>query len=343
MARVCWGVAGSVSRVSAVPPPPRDRRRGSGEREAAKRAVARGRGKPARPEKPEKEPPKKWGGVARRGARVVGERREGTASDTWREAVARGRQDEERRGAPPAWEPEVWVEEPAERPSPVDRGSRAGNGGPVRRAKKLPEEVTGELAKVAGPSRSRQVEQALADAARAYERDRYQDARRILKSLAERFPGSAAVRELHGLTLYRMGRWADAIKELEAFRALTGSYDPHPVLADCHRALRRWKKVEALWEELRKASPGGEVVAEGRIVMAGALADRGDVQGAIALLQKARTDVKRPKLHHLRLWYALADLYERAGEIPRARELFRGLLKHDREFADVAERLAGLE
>ena len=101
--------------------------------------------------------------------------------------------------------------------------------------------------------------------------------------------------------------------------------------------------VERLWDELREASPGGELVAEGRIVMAGAMADRGDVRGAIALLEKARTDVKRPRLHHLRLWYALADLYERAGEIPHARELFRRVLRHDRDFADVAERLSGLD
>lgn len=310
----------------------------------ARRAVARGRatGARRRDEPAEREPPKKWGGVARRGARVVGERRTGTASDAWREAVARGREDQERHSSPPpAWEPEVWVEErePAAAPSRTPRS----NGASARRPKKLPEDVTGELAKAAGPARSARLEQALADAARAYERDRYQDARRVLKTLAERAPGAAAVRELHGLTLYRMGRWAEAIKELDAFRALTGSYDQHPVLADCHRALRHWKKVETLWEELRQASPAGEVVAEGRIVMAGAMADRGDIRGAIALLEKARTDVKRPKLHHLRLWYALADLYERAGEIPHARELFRRVLAHDRDFADVPERLAGLD
>ncbi|HEX2039567.1 MAG TPA: tetratricopeptide repeat protein [Acidimicrobiales bacterium] len=321
-------------------PPPRDRRRGSGEREAAKRAVARGRAKGA---PAEKEPPKQWGGVARRGARVVGERREGTASDAWREAVARGRQDQERRTTPPpAWEPEVWVVERDPQPARSPRPPRS-NGAPARRPRKLPDDVSSELTKVAGPTRSARLEQALADAARAYERDRYQDARRILKPLAERAPAAAAVRELHGLTLYRMGRWREAIKELEAFRALTGSCDQHPVLADCHRALRQWTTVGRLWEELRQASPSGEVVTEGRIVMAGAMADRGDIGAAIALLERARTDVKRPKLHHLRLWYALADLYERAGEIPRARELFRRVLAHDREFADVAERLAGLD
>ena len=54
------------------------------------------------------------------------------------------------------------------------------------------------------------------DAAKAYERERYGDARRIVGRLAEEAPAAAAVRELHGLTLYRLGKWRDAAKELEA-------------------------------------------------------------------------------------------------------------------------------
>lgn len=311
----------------------------------ARRAVARGRSEPI----PEDRAPKSWGSVARKGARVVDESRAGSASEAWRDAVVRSRADEERhRREPPAWEPEVWVEDPeptgakpAARRTP-DRTAADGDRTPARRSRKLPADVSGEVARVAGPTRSAKVEGVLADAAKAYERDRYHDARRLLKPLAERYPGTAAVRELYGLTLYRMGKWNDAIKELDAYRSLTGSYDQHPVLADCNRALRRWKKVEALWDDLREASPSAELVAEGRIVMAGALADRGDVQGAIRLLEKARTDVKRPRFHHLRLWYALADLYERAGDMPRSRELFRAVLRHDHDFADVPERLSAL-
>lgn len=313
--------------------------------------MSRGRKPPRVERKPEPAPenvgdkaPKSWGGVARRGARVVGEARPGSASEAWRDAVSRSRSDEERHHRPPpAWEPEVWVDEAASTPAAPPTRPRSNGATPARRPKKLPKDVSTELAKAAGPTRSPRLEQALADAARAYERDRYHEARRILKSLSERTPNASAVRELHGLTLYRMGKWADAIKELEAFRALTGSYDQHPVLADCNRALRRWKKVEALWHELKEASPSGELVAEGRIVMAGSMADRGDVKGAIALLEKARTDVKRPRLHHLRLWYALADLYERGGDIPRACALFRTVLRHDHDFADVPERLAALD
>ena len=57
------------------------------------------------------------------------------------------------------------------------------------------------------------------------------------------------------------------------------------MLADCYRALRQWPQVEELWDELREASPDAELVTEGRIVMAGSLADRDRVVDAIRLLQ----------------------------------------------------------
>ena len=65
-------------------------------------------------------------------------------------------------------------------------------------------------------------------------------------------------------------------------------------------------------------------------MLAGSRADRGRLRDAIATLDRRATDVKRVQEHHLRLWYALADLFERAGEIPRARELFLRVRKAGR-------------
>ena len=270
--------------------------------------------------------------MARRGARVLDEEPgRGPPKGTDRAArpdAARSR-----------WAPEEWVEEAPPRPAPAQRRAAPSRSGGRAR---LPEAVAGELRAAAGPDKAAALEPRLAEAIRAYERDRYRDALRILKELATAAPQAAGVRELHGLTLYRMGRWAAAIKELEAYRAMTGSFEQHPVLADCHRALGHWEAVAALWDELRRASPSAEVVAEGRIVAAGALADRGDVAGAIRLLAQGPTSRKSPRLHHLRLWYALADLHERAGDIPRARELFLTVARHAPDFVDVDRRLAAL-
>ena len=299
-----------------------------------------GRGGRRRPEEPDPRT-RQWGSVARRGARVVGETGGRGATVSKRaEAPPRAAGD-----GPRPWRPEEWIEDaegapPASKAAP---GRPAPGGAPPRRVGSTPSEVVAELREAVGPAKAARYEQRLTEAVRAYQRDRYADARRILKPLAAAAPGAAAVRELYGLTLYRMGRWAEAIRELDAFHTLTGSFDQHPVLADCHRALGHWRAVERLWDELRRASPAADVVTEGRIVAAGALADQGDLRAALRLLARApQSRVKRPRLHHLRLWYAMADLYERAGEVPRARELFQVILRHEPDFVDVPERLAAL-
>lgn len=227
-------------------------------------------------------------------------------------------------------------------PAPASGSERRG------RAPRSPGKGTGaasardELVRALGASRGAKANDRLRDAAHAFERERFEEARSILKPLAEQAPGATSVRELLGLTYYRLGRWAEAVKELEAFRAQSQSTEQHPVLADSYRALKRYPVVAELWEELRDASPGADLVTEGRIVAAGALADRGELGAAIDLLARSQRSVKQPAVHHLRQAYALADLYERAGDVTRARELFRWVLDLQPDFADVAERLSSL-
>ncbi len=108
------------------------------------------------------------------------------------------------------------------------------------------------------------------------------------------------------------------------------------MLADCYRAQGRFADVEALWSELSAVSPSGALVNEGRIVMAGAIADRGDVDAAVRMLAKGWKRPSRPKEHHLRRAYALADLYERSGDVPRARALFDWIVAKDPDFVDSA-------
>jgi tetratricopeptide (TPR) repeat protein len=193
-----------------------------------------------------------------------------------------------------------------------------------------------------GANRVARFEARLKDASDAFRRERYEEARRLLRPLAEQAPGASSVRELYGLTLYRLGRWAQAKRELEAFRTQTSSTEQHPVLADCARALGQYAEVEELWEELRAASPSGALVAEGRIVAAGALADQGRLDEAIALLEGGNRPTRKLMLHHLRMSYALADLYERAGDLPKARDLFGRVAATDPDFVDIQARLRAL-
>ncbi|MFN2608544.1 MAG: tetratricopeptide repeat protein [Acidimicrobiales bacterium] len=203
--------------------------------------------------------------------------------------------------------------------------------------------MAGDLARAVGPARAARVAAALAEAGTALDHGRGRDAARLLRPLVSQAPDVAAVREMAGVAQYQLGRWVEAAGHLEAAARLSGSAEQHPALADCYRALGRYARVDELWEELRQASPSAAIVTEGRIVAAGALADQGRLGPAIALLERGQPRGRRPPAgHHLRLWYALADLYERSGDTVRARELFARVAAADPSLADTAERLEAL-
>lgn len=209
----------------------------------------------------------------------------------------------------------------------------------------LPSEVAAELAQAVGREWGAKLAERLAAAARAYARDRYAEALRITRALVAQVPDSASARELHGLVCYRLGRFGEAVRHLQAARDLSGG-DPSqvPVLMDCHRALGHHRRVGALWDELRGASPDADVLAEGRLVLAADTADRGDVEEATQLLVAAGAGrrLEHPAPRHVRQWYVLADLAERAGDLGRARELFARVVDADPELADAASRLGAL-
>lgn len=198
-----------------------------------------------------------------------------------------------------------------------------------------------ELLEIGGPGASKRVRD-FERASRAFDAGRDRDVVGLLRPIADVAPDAPSVRELLGLAHYRLGNYRAAVKELEAYRALTKSVDENPVLMDCYRAQRRWKKVDELWRDLGDVSPAAAVVTEGRIVAAGALADRGRVGDGIALLRKKADGTRRPQDHHLRLWYALADLEERAGDLPAARARFERIRKAAPDFADVGTRIRAL-
>lgn len=207
----------------------------------------------------------------------------------------------------------------------------------------MPDSVARDVARAVGAKDAPKSERILLDADAALGRGRAGDALRMVRPLLRRAPEVSGVQEVAGLAFYQLGRWEEAAAALEHYVRLSGSVDLHPVLADCYRAMKRYHRAEQLWDELRQASPSAEVVTEGRIVAAGALADQGRLAEAIALLQRGPVKRRRaPAEHQLRLWYALADLYERAGDPVRARELFARVADVDPTLADTVERLGSL-
>lgn len=237
-----------------------------------------------------------------------------------RRAVSRGR------GTPRSGKPT---------PAAPRRGQR-------RRTPKSPPDLLARLTVSVGPRRAERLAARLAEAADDFAQEHFDDAARLASGVAKEAPDVAEVRELLGLIRYRQARWRPAIRELEAYGQLTGAVDQYAVLADCYRAVGNHHRVAELWEDLRLASPGVEVVTEGRIVAAGSLADQGRLSDAIDLLAKGWRWPQRPAMHHLRRAYALADLYERAGDLPAARQLFGRVAEREPDLGDAARRAAAL-
>jgi tetratricopeptide (TPR) repeat protein len=237
------------------------------------------------------------------------------------------------------------------RPSGKDRtaGKPSAPAGKGRSAdpQPLPADVATAIRRAAEGSTARHREALVARMERAvaaYDHNRYQEAARLGGQLVKEVGQVPAVRRLAGFANYRFGRWREAVRQFDAYLATTEDAEVLPALMDCHRALGRHKAVVKLWAELRHAAPDADVVAEARIVAAGSLADRGDLSEAIEVLTAggAARSLRNPSDRHLRQWYALADLYERAGDVPRARTLFTRVAVVDPEAYDVAARLAAL-
>lgn len=155
-------------------------------------------------------------------------------------------------------------------------------------------------------------------------------------------PRSAGVREVLGLAYYEGERFRDALREMQAYRRMSGRADQNHIIADCHRALGSPEKAIPLADEALSAPVPDEAKAEAVVVAASALADLGRYQQALALLRRfpTRSDVGRD--FDLRVWYVTGDVLARAGRAREAEREFERILRFDQTAFDAAERLAQL-
>ncbi|MEI7655120.1 MAG: hypothetical protein WCJ82_07615 [Actinomycetota bacterium] len=268
-----------------------------------------------------------WGGVARKGAvhlRSETPEMEGNRVKT---------------PAPMPLAP--WVPDAA--PSKVKIAAGTVDAKPVYA---LPGDVVAEVRKAfVGTSYQREkMVKFLTRAAESYDRHRYEEALRLAKAVADQVPGVAPVRELAGLAAYRLERWPMSRAHLKAYYELTGDPQHLPLVMDCERATRRYKQLEKTYETLAAAEPTAEVIAEARIVLAAAWADDRRYHEAIELLIRAGAakNLRNPSYRHVRLWYALADVYDRAGDVAMARDGFARVVAADPDAYDAAARLKDL-
>lgn len=257
-----------------------------------------------------------------------------------------GRRTSGEMSAPPDRDVTQWIDEgPTRASAPASGKSRTvakTRRGGARGVKPL-DTVVEEFEKALGRSGATKAVKRYEVALQAFEAQRYKEAQRTLVPMAKEYSDVFAVREMLGLCLYRGGEWKKALVELEAAQRLNPTWIfNHAVIADCHRALGNHEQVRRYWEELAAASPHPELLAEGRIVMAGSLIDQGDLEGAMTTMAKAAGDTKSPEEYHLRQWFVIGDLHDKMGNTIMARRFFERIAKVDRAFVDVAERLSAL-
>ncbi len=149
------------------------------------------------------------------------------------------------------------------------------------------------------------------------------------------------------MAAYHAGEFAEASRELRAYRRLSGRCDYLAVLADCERAAGRPDAALRLLAEAPRTHPGHSEWVEQQIVEAGARRDLGEVSGAILVLRDALAAIRKgagagvDADDLIRLRYAYADNLHAAGRTEEAVLEFAAIAESDDgDMTDAAQRAA---
>jgi tetratricopeptide (TPR) repeat protein len=159
----------------------------------------------------------------------------------------------------------------------------------------------------------------------------------------------AAVREAVGVAAYHAEDYAEAAREIRAYRRMSGDQGYRAVLADCERALGRPDVALRLVSEALAEAPDAEETAELHIVEAGARLDLGEAPAARLVLEGAlggRPDpatLQGADTARLRLALAYADLLTAEGEEAAATEWLTAIAAADPDDVVGAVERLGIE
>ena len=153
----------------------------------------------------------------------------------------------------------------------------------------------------------------------------------------------AAIREAVGIAAYHSGDWGQALSELRAARRMGSKSSLLALLADCERGLGRPERAIELTRGPEAAQLAGDDADELRIVAAGARADLGQLDQALAVLSTPQLDPNRTGSTAARLFYAYADTLLALGRDDEALQWFLRSAGADIEgVTDAEDRVAEL-
>jgi len=153
----------------------------------------------------------------------------------------------------------------------------------------------------------------------------------------------AAVREAVGIAAYHCGDWAQALAELRAARRMGSKSALLPLIADCERGVGRPERAIELARTPEAAQLTGDDADELRIVVAGARADLGQHEQALALLSTPQLEPARTGATAARLFYVYAETLLALGRNQDALQWFINAAAADGEgVTDAEERITEL-
>jgi len=154
---------------------------------------------------------------------------------------------------------------------------------------------------------------------------------------ADRAGRIGVVRETLGLTAYTVGDFALALREMQAYRRISGKDDQLPIMVDCERGLGRPDKALELGRSVDPKSLEPGVRVNLAIALSGARLDRGENELALAELEIAELNPEKVFDYSPQLFFAYADTLDILG---RSAESKRWATLGDRAAAAIAAKNA---
>ncbi len=198
-----------------------------------------------------------------------------------------------------------------------------------------------EITRVTPKAHLQEAVEALERAAAAVSKGNHGKALQHAQRAKELSPRDATIREIIGLSAYRLGRWEQALRELRTFRRLTGETTHLPVEMDTLRALERPKDVETAWAQLQRLGGSEATRDEGKVVFASYLLDSERAAEAWEVVKPGRITSDVSESRH-RVWYVAARVAARLGDRKTALQLYEAITRADAAFPGLDELRAAI-
>lgn len=210
-----------------------------------------------------------------------------------------------------------------DRPPSRDDRKKLHAGGQLPRW--IREEITRSTPKERRDAAIRELENGV----EAFAAERYKQAAAALRRAKAAASRSATIRELLGLSAYQIGNWDEALKELRAFRRMSGETDQMPIELDCLRALGRARDVDKTYDLFHELGGGRDTDNEARVVYASHLVDEGRLDEAWRVINAKL--VSNPPESLVRRWAVAARVAHAAGDESATAKFLGAIRDHDAE------------